>query len=210
MKSYGREPVVKVLYSDNHLLAVDKPAGIATQPDLCLLAKAWVKEKFQKPGAVFLEPIHRLDRVVSGIVLFARTSKALSRLQAMMREQKIERTYLAWLEQAPPQAQGRLVHRLSHGHLKAHLDPAGKEAVLTYDVLRHRGDNVLVKVRLETGRYHQIRAQFSAIGCPVVGDTKYGGRAEKSEGILLHHTEMAFAHPVTGEDVRIESQPVWL
>jgi 23S rRNA pseudouridine1911/1915/1917 synthase len=187
-----------ILYHDNHLLVVDKPADVATQPDLTEMAKAWIKHKYHKPGAVFLHPIHRLDKPVSGLVLFARTSKALSRLQEQMREQKIEKTYLAWIEGAPPEEEGTLIHRLEHGSFKAVLSSKGKEAKLCYKVVQKKEGLTLLEIHLVTGRYHQIRAQFAAIGCPILGDAKYGSRHSWPKGIALIHVQMKLTHPVTG------------
>lgn len=188
-----------IIYSDNHLLVVEKPAEMATQPDLTELAKAWVKKKYQKPGNVFLHPVHRLDKAVSGLVLFARTSKALSRLQALMRERKIEKIYHALVEGELPEQKGRLVHHLIHGSFKAEVHQEGKESILEYHVFKSEKGISLLEIDLITGRYHQIRAQLSAIGCPVVGDTKYGSKKPWPHGIALHHSEMRFEHPVTKE-----------
>ena len=188
-----------IIYSDNHLLVVEKPAEMATQPDLTELAKAWVKKKYQKPGNVFLHPVHRLDKAVSGLVLFARTSKALSRLQVLMRERKIEKIYHALVEGKLPQQKGRLVHHLIHGSFRAEVSKEGKESILEYRVLKFEKGITLLEINLITGRYHQIRAQLSAIGCPVVGDTKYGSKKSWPHGIALHHSELRFEHPVTKE-----------
>lgn len=198
--------MITVIYCDNHLLAVEKPAGIPTQPELEERAKAWVKKKFEKPGKVFLEPIHRLDKPVSGLVLFARTSKALSRLQALMRERKIKKTYLGLVVGNLTAAEGTLTHNLVHDEFRARVSKEGKEAILHYRVLTSRGSSHLVEIELETGRYHQIRAQFAAIGCPIVGDKKYGSRQEFSEaGIALQHRKMEFVHPVTQARMLLEA-----
>ena len=194
------------IYCDNHILALDKPAGVATQPDFEEAAKAWIKAKYNKPGAVFLHPIHRLDKPVGGLVLFARTSKALSRLQEQMRERKIEKTYLAWVEGELPQSEGRLVHFLEHGSFQAYVSAQGKEAILDYKIVEQKSGLSLVEIQLVTGRYHQIRAQFAAVGCPIVGDEKYGSRHPWSNGIALHHVRMRFTHPVTKETIALESQ----
>lgn len=195
-----------ILFCDNHVLVVDKPAEMATQPDLCELAKAWVKKKFNKPGNVFLEPIHRLDSPVSGVVLFARTSKALSRLQQQMREHQIEKIYQAWIEGAPPQDQGVLKHYLLHGFFRAEVSPEGKEAILEYQVRQREKERSFVEIRLHTGRYHQIRAQMSAIGCPIIGDKKYGSRIAWKKGIALSAVKLTFKHPVTGDSISIQSK----
>jgi 23S rRNA pseudouridine1911/1915/1917 synthase len=203
MKPFGSE---NILLCDNHVLVVDKPAGIATQPDLCELAKAWVKKKFNKPGNVFLEPIHRLDKPVAGVVLFARTSKALSRLQEQMRERKIEKIYEAWVEGCPRDEKGVLKHKLIHGEYRAEISPEGKEAVLEYEVLKQEKGRSYLRIRLFTGRYHQIRVQMSAIGCPVVGDQKYGSHSSWKSGIALYSKEMAFTHPVSQERLVVKSR----
>lgn len=193
---------MQVVFVDNHLLVVEKPAGVVTQPDLVELAKAWIKKEYNKPGAVFLEPIHRLDRPVSGLVLFARTSKALSRLQEAMRQREIGKTYLALIEGAPPAEKGMLRHFLIHGDHRALVasqsEEGAKEAILEYSVRGRSGEHSLLEIVLHTGRYHQIRAQLSAIGCPVVGDHKYGAKT-KGETIALHHGSMQCKHPVTQE-----------
>lgn len=194
MKPFGND---NILLCDNHVLVVDKPAEIATQPELVELAKAWVKKKFNKPGNVFLEPIHRLDKPVAGVVLFARTSKALSRLQEQMRERKMEKIYEAWVEGAPKQDKGELRHLLLHGSFRAEISPEGKEAILEYEVMKKEKNHTELRIRLHTGRYHQIRAQMSAIGCPVLGDAKYGSHAAWKEGIALYARELSFRHPVT-------------
>ncbi len=205
---------MKIIYCDNHLLIASKPAGISTQPhqegetNLLDQCKAWLKKEFQKPGKVFLEPIHRLDKPVSGLVLFARTSKALSRLQESMREQKIEKTYFAWLEGNLPQAEETLEHYLFHDEHKARVvnpsHPEAKLARLHYMQIDQINGRTLVEIRLETGRYHQIRAQFAAIGCPILDDAKYGSSSKK-EQIALHHGKLRFQHPVTKEWVCFES-----
>lgn len=194
------KPKDNVIYIDNHLLVVDKPKGIATQPDLVEEAKAWVKNHFNKKGNVFLEPIHRLDKPVSGLVLFARTSKALSRLQQAMRERKIVKVYEAHVENSPPQPQGTLRHNVLHGEFKAIISPEGKEAILHYKTI---GPNRL-EIHLETGRYHQIRVQLAAIGCPILGDTKYGARPSNTPGIALTHVRLELTHPVTQQPLVFE------
>ncbi len=185
---------------------MNKPPGIVTQPDLTEMGKAFIKHKYKKPGAVFLHPVHRLDRVVSGLVLFARTSKALSRLQEMMREKKIKKKYHALIDGKLPQAEGKLVHYLDHGSFQAHLCEKGKEAILLYRALGQKKGGIYVEIDLITGRYHQIRAQFSAIDCPIRGDAKYGSQKPWPLGIALHHSELSFEHPVTHEIVVFNRQ----
>jgi 23S rRNA pseudouridine1911/1915/1917 synthase len=176
---------------------------MTTQGGLDILAKGWIKKTYDKPGNVFLEPVHRLDKPVSGLVLFARTSKALSRLQAMMRQRQILKIYYAEVEGRPPQDAATLCHYLIHDEFRARVvssnTPGAKEATLEY-----RFDGNLLEIRLHTGRYHQIRAQLSAIGCPILGDEKYGAKG-KREGIALHHSRMEFIHPITKHPLILKS-----
>ena len=211
---------MEIIFCDNHVLIVSKPAGISTQPhgraggesdNLLDKAKAYLKKKFQKPGLVFLEPIHRLDTPVSGLVLFARTSKALSRLQEQMRQKLIEKTYFAWVEGALADDTGTLEHYLVHDEHKARIvkedHPMAKLARLHYEVIDRQPKKSLVKIILETGRYHQIRIQISTIGCPVIGDAKYGRSSLPPQGIALHHGPLKFTHPVTKEPLQFEKIP---
>jgi 23S rRNA pseudouridine1911/1915/1917 synthase len=201
----GSEDIpLEPIYCDNHLLILEKPAGVATQPDFHEAAKSYIKEAFQKPGKVFLEPIHRLDKPVGGLVLFARTSKALSRLNEEMRERKIVKKYRALVEGVVEEA-GVLEHFLVHGSHKALVDPRGKRAVLRFRRLQVVNNQSLVEIELETGRYHQIRAQFAAIGHPVVGDVKYGAKTPRA-AIALYHYEMQLIHPTTKERLTVRSR----
>jgi 23S rRNA pseudouridine1911/1915/1917 synthase len=208
MKSSDSE----ILYCDNHLLIALKACGLLTQPNdsdddsLEARAKAWVKKEFKKPGNVFLHAVHRLDRPVSGLLLFARTSKALSRLNEQSRNQEIQRIYVAEVEGILGEKKGKLDHYLIHGdHHAIVAKPTNKEAKharLTYEVLSYKAHTTIVKIELETGRYHQIRAQFSAAGHPIVGDLRYGAKSGDGESIRLHFTEIGFEHPVTKEVLR--------
>ncbi|MDN3506980.1 MAG: RNA pseudouridine synthase [Simkaniaceae bacterium] len=204
MKCYDKE---KPLYCDNHILVLEKPAGVATQPDFHEMAKSWVKKTFAKPGNVFLEPIHRLDKPVKGLVLFARTSKALSRMNEAMRERKIKKFYRARVE-GIPEEKGTLKHFLTHGEYRAHIDSNGKEAILHFERLETIENASLVEIELETGRYHQIRAQFAAVGHPVLGDQKYGAK-RKQDNIALHHYKLTFPHPITKEEITCQSSDVF-
>ena len=154
-----------------------------------------MKEKYHKPGAVYLHAVHRLDRPVSGIVLFAKTSKALSRLNESLRAKECEKVYLAEVEGKMPAPEGILENYLEHSDFEAVENASGKKSRLHYRVL----DSGLVEVRLETGRYHQIRAQLALCGCPIVGDVKYGAKMAAREGIGLAHVRMVIAHPITKE-----------
>ena len=211
-KNAFSKETLNVLYLDNHLLAVNKPAGLLTQPNntdapsLESLAKAYLKKKFKKKGSVFLHSIHRLDKPVSGIVLFARTSKALSRLNSQMRKKNIQKIYFAKVEGHLKSPTGTLKHTLSPGSHRAHLSPSGKEALLTYTIRKTTAHSTLVEIDLQTGRYHQIRAQFAHIGHPIVGDIKYGS-TQKSSRIALHHGKITFEHPISKEKLTITSKP---
>lgn len=202
--------MLEILYVDNHQLVVNKPAGLLTQPSgteedsLEAQAKAWIKQEYQKPGNVFLHAVHRLDKPVSGIVLFARTSKALSRLQECMRNKQTRKVYIALVEGVLKESEGTLEHYLVHDEHCATVshskDPSAKYARLQYKVLERQKDHTRVEVVLDTGRYHQIRAQFSAIGHPILGDKKYGSQQPFQEGcIALRHTHFEIPHPITGE-----------
>lgn len=195
---------LKILYEDNHLLVVNKEAGMLTQPSgtdedsVEALAKAWLRKKYHKPGNIFLEAVHRIDRPVSGIVLFAKTSKALSRLQKEMRSGNAKKVYRAVVEGCPSPLKGSLEHTLIHRHHRAEIDPEGKLSRLSYEVLERHERTSLVEIVLETGRYHQIRIQMASIGCPVVGDTKYGAKIPYRKGaIALQHSMLCIPHPIS-------------
>ncbi len=211
----GAAGALDLLLEDNHLLAANKPPGLLTQPSgrsedsLEARAKEWVRAAKGKPGEVFLHAVHRLDREVSGVVLFARTSKALGRLQEEMRARRAVKVYHALLERMPPEEEGVLEHWLAHGEHRARVAKAGsrdaKASRLEYRVLKHLGEVVLVEVLLHTGRYHQIRAQFAAAGCPVAGDGRYGSRAPTPGRIGLHHRRLEILHPVRKVTIAIEA-----
>ncbi len=208
-----------VLHLDNHLIAVWKPAGLLTQgdrsgdPNLLDEVKGWIGRKFDKPGNVFLGLLHRLDRQVAGVVLFARTSKAASRLSAQFREHTIEKTYWALVQGGPVEpASGRLTHFIEdheqRAGVTAHSNPGPrrKEARLQYRVFSTAGDVSAIELTLETGRKHQIRAQLSAVGHPILGDFAYGARrAFEGDQIALVAKRLAFAHPVSKQVLTVEA-----
>lgn len=205
-----------VLYVDNHLLLANKQTGVLTQPDGCgaldleTEMKAWVKREYEKPGAVFLHAVHRIDKPVSGLVLFARTSKALSRLNEQIRKGEIQRFYFAEVEGIVSVEAGRLEHYLRHGSHSAILssknDPEAKLAILSYKIESRGEKTTRLRIELQTGRYHQIRAQFAAIGHPVVGDHRYGAHG-LGQAIHLHCAGLSFLHPVTQEALSFEALP---
>ncbi|MGN0006742.1 MAG: RluA family pseudouridine synthase [Alistipes sp.] len=205
-----------IIYEDNHLIAVDKHCGDLVQPDpegnsaLEDQIKEFIRIRDAKAGNVFLGVVHRIDRPVSGAVLFAKTSKSLVRLNEMLREGAIRKTYWAIVESRPADEAGELTHhivrngRTNRSHVYDTPKPDSKEARLRYKVLAASDRYTLVEVELLTGRHHQIRAQLAKIGCPIKGDLKYGAkRSNKGGGISLHSRTMEFLHPVRKEPVRI-------
>ena len=206
-----------VLYEDNHIIAVNKTCNEIVQGDktgdtpLSETVKAYIKVKYNKPGEVFLGVTHRLDRPTSGVVLFARTSKALARLNEMFKShEQIKKTYWAIVQGAPKQPEARLENWLvknetqNKSYIVKPYTKDAKQAILNYKTLV-RGENyTLLEVDLETGRHHQIRCQLAAIGCPIKGDLKYGAkRSNPDGGICLHARQIAFIHPVTKEPICI-------
>ncbi len=209
---------INVLYQDNHLIAAYKPAGVPVQSDptgdisLQEMVKAYIREKFQKPGEAFCGLIHRIDRPVSGVVVFAKTSKALERMNALFKDRKIKKIYWAAVGQNPPQHQQRLIHWIKKNSetntVKAYtkMVSGSKEAELEYCVISESGGFYLLEVQPHTGRPHQIRAQLSKIGCPIQGDIKYGFPQRNSDRtICLHARRLEFIHPVKNEPVVIEA-----
>lgn len=213
-----------VLYEDNHIIAVNKTCNEIVQGDktgdtpLSEIVKAYIKEKYNKPGEVFLGVTHRLDRPTSGVVLFARTSKALTRLNEMFREKSavshqpsaITKTYWAIVQGAPKLPEARLENWLvrNEAQNKSYIAKSGakesKQAILSYKTLAKGENYTLLEVNLETGRHHQIRCQLAAIGCPIKGDLKYGAkRSNPDGGICLHARKIEFIHPVSKQDICI-------
>lgn len=211
---------LEILYEDNHLIAVNKPSGVLVQGDktgdepLSEKLKQFIKIKDKKAGDVYLGVPHRIDRPTSGIVLFAKTSKALSRLNKMFQDQEIEKTYWAVVKNKPPREQDVLVHYLSRNPQKnksfASIKESSdsKKSELAYEVIYELSNYYLLAIYPKTGRHHQIRSQLSFIGCPIKGDLKYGfDRSNEDAGISLHARSIRFTHPVKGEEVYIEAPP---
>ena len=211
---------LQVLFEDNHIIVVNKRPGDIVQGDktgdkpLSEVVKSYLKEKYNKPGNVFLGVVHRLDRPTSGIVLFAKTSKALPRLNKLFQEKKAQKTYWAIVKNAPPKKSDTLIHFLkrnpkqnkSYAHIKE--VPESKKAILEYRLLKKLDNYFLLEVDLHTGRHHQIRSQLSAIGSPIKGDLKYGfDRSNKDASIHLHARELKFIHPVKKEEIHIIAPP---
>lgn len=209
-----------VIFEDNHLLALNKPAGWLVQGDrtgdatLTEWGKQYLKEKYAKPGAVFLHPAHRIDRPVSGAVLFGRTDKALSRLTRLFHDKKVDKRYLALVLHAPPHPAGELRHFLQKDEkrnvVEVFTKPRGdaKESITRYKLLKQIGALYLLEIEPLTGRPHQIRAQLSAAGCPILGDLKYGApEALPDASIGLHCLSMHFVHPVRLEPLTISAAP---
>lgn len=207
-----------VLYEDNHIIAVNKTSSEIVQGDktgdkpLSEFIKLYIKEKYNKPGDVFLGVTHRLDRPVSGVVLFARTSKALARLNDMFRNQEVEKTYWAIVQNRPKEPEGRLEYYLvrnekqNKSYAYETEKPNSKKATLSYRLIASSDRYHLLEVKLETGRHHQIRCQLAAMGCPIKGDLKYGApRSNPGGGISLHARSAAFIHPVSKEKIYIEA-----
>jgi 23S rRNA pseudouridine1911/1915/1917 synthase len=215
-----------VLFEDNHLIIVNKRAGDIVQGDktqdkpLSEVVKEYIKEKYNKPGNVYLGVVHRLDRPTSGIVIFARTSKALERLNKMLREKRIKKTYWAVVKNAPKKENGTLINFLKKNPKNNKSSvfqkeiEGSKKAILHYQTLRILDHYTLLEVDLETGRHHQIRAQLSYIGSAIKGDLKYGAqRSNKDGSIHLHARMIEFTHPVSKENIHISAplpnDPVW-
>jgi len=211
---------LEVLYEDNHIIAVNKRPGDIVQGDktgdipLSEIVKSYIKKKYDKPGAVFLGIVHRLDRPTSGIVLFARTSKSLSRLNSAFSKKTPHKTYWAVVEAAPKAASGHLVHWLkknpqqnkSYAYEKE--IPGSKKAELIYKTIGDLDHYSLLEIQLITGRHHQIRAQLGALGSIIKGDVKYGGRRGNRDGsIHLHARELSLEHPVGGAVIKLIAEP---
>ena len=208
-------PIDRIIYIDNHLIAVTKPAGLLTQPDrntdesLIDQTRQWIKEKYNKPNNIFLGLVHRLDRNVSGVVLFARTSKAASRLSKQFREGTPKKHYRAIVLGKLKEEHTTLVHYLrKEKSLRATVfpreTPTAKRSELSYEVINSLEKKTLLEVSLSTGRFHQIRAQMAFIGHPIIGDVKYGAPEPlPNQEIALYAHKLVFSHPVSNEEITL-------
>ena len=218
---------MEVVYEDNHIIIVNKAPGEIVQGDktgdkpLSETVKEWIKEKYNNPGNVFLGVVHRLDRPVAGLVVFAKTSKALTRMNEMFRNGEVHKTYRAITRNRPPKDADELRHYITTvektNKSYAHDEPCknGKESRLRYRLLAQSDRYNLIEVELLTGRKHQIRVQLSAIGCPIKGDLKYGDKRSNPDGsISLMAHRVKFTHPVSGKEIDItaplpQGEPLW-
>ncbi|HRD39499.1 MAG TPA: RNA pseudouridine synthase [Bacteroidia bacterium] len=211
----------QIVYEDNHILIINKLPGEIVQGDktgdtpLSEKVKNYIKQRDNKPGNVFLGVIHRLDRPVSGLVIFAKTSKGLSRFNEMIREKDLQKTYWAVVKNKPAKTEDHLIHYLLKNEKlnksKAHEKPVkdGLKSELIYKYIKSSDTYHLLEIKLLTGRHHQIRAQLSAIGCPIKGDLKYGfDRTNKFGSIHLHAYQLQFMHPVKKEEVIVKAAPL--
>ena len=226
MKQLSNIDNLIVLYEDNHIIAINKRVGDIVQGDktgdnpLCEIVKSFLKKKYKKPNNVFLGVVHRIDRPTSGVVIFAKTSKSLKRLNNMIRISEIEKFYWAITKNKPEKRNDTLIHWLKKNpknnkstHFKKETENS-KKAILHYKIINELKNYYLLEVILETGRHHQIRTQLSAIGCPIKGDLKYGfERSNKDGGICLHAKKISFLHPVTKKKILISAplfeQDIW-
>lgn len=211
---------MEVIFEDNHIIIVNKAPGEIVQGDktgdtpLSETVKQWIKEKHGKPGNVFLGVVHRLDRPVSGIVMFAKTSKALTRLNEMFRNGEIHKTYWAITRNRPEQPEAMLTHYITtvERNNKSYASPkpvtGSKEARLSYKIIASSDRYYLLEINLMTGRKHQIRVQLSTIGCPIKGDLKYGDRRSNPDGsISLMARSIEFIHPVSRKPIKVTANP---
>ena len=226
MKIVSNKSNLQILHEDNHIIVINKRVGDIVQGDktgdkpLSEIVKEYIKDKYNKPGEVFLGVVHRLDRPTTGIVIFAKTSKALERLNKIFSERETNKTYWAVVKNKPPKNEDNLIHFLKRNEKnntsKAHLKevPESKKASLDYKIIKELNNYFALEINLHTGRHHQIRAQLQAIGCPIKGDLKYGfDRSNPDGGIHLHARKLAFIHPVSKEQIEIiaptPSDSIW-
>ena len=226
MKTVSNKSNLQILHEDNHIIVVNKRVGDIVQGDktgdqpLSEIVKEYIKDKYNTPGEVFLGVVHRLDRPTSGIVVFARTSKALMRLNELFSNRETQKTYWAVVKNKPSKNSDTLVHFLKRNEKnntsKAHLKevPESKKASLDYTIIKELNNYFALEINLHTGRHHQIRAQLSAIGCPIKGDLKYGfDRSNPDGGIHLHARKLEFVHTVSKEKIELiaptPSDAIW-
>ena len=216
IKTISTKENLQIIHEDNHIIVINKRVGDIVQGDktgdkpLSEVVKEYLKEKYNKPGEVFLGVVHRLDRPTTGIVAFARTSKALSRMNELFSNRETQKTYWAVVKNKPEKSKDKLVHYLKRNEKnntsKAHLKevPDSKLASLEYQIIKELTNYVALEIELHTGRHHQIRAQLAAIGSPIKGDLKYGfDRSNPDGGIHLHARKLHFIHPVSKEEITI-------
>ncbi len=216
MKTFSTKENLQILYEDNHIIVINKRVGDIVQGDktgdkpLSDVVKEYIKKKYNKPGEVYLGTVHRLDRPTSGIVLFAKTSKALTRLNEMFKNHDVRKFYWALVKKKPEQNQDRLIHYLKrnpkNNTSKAYINevPESKKAVMEYEIIKTLENYYLLEIELHTGRHHQNRSQLSAIGSPIKGDLKYGfDRSNPNGGINLHARKLSFIHPVSKDRIEI-------
>ncbi|MFD2540814.1 RluA family pseudouridine synthase [Lacinutrix gracilariae] len=215
-KTLSNKNNLQVIYEDNHIIVVNKRAGDIVQGDktgdkpLSDVVKEYIKDKYNKPGNVYLGTVHRLDRPTTGLVIFSKTSKALPRLNKLFVSKDISKTYWAIVKNQPPKTQDTLINWLKknpkNNKSTAYIKEVdgSKKAILHYKTLKKLDNYYLLEINLETGRHHQIRSQLSSIGCSIKGDLKYGfDRSNKDASIHLHARQITFTHPVSNEDLNI-------
>lgn len=218
MKIISNKDNLQILHEDNHLIVINKRVGDIVQGDktgdkpLSDVVKEYIKEKYNKPGEVFLGVVHRLDRPTTGIIVFARTSKALTRMNKLFSNRETQKTYWAIVKNKPQNLEDKLVHYLKRNEKnntsKAYTKevPDSKLASLDYKIIKELNNYFALEINLHTGRHHQIRAQLSTIGSPIKGDLKYGfDRSNPDGGIHLHARKLVFIHPVSKEKINIEA-----
>ena len=216
MKILSNKENLQILHEDNHLIVINKRVGDIVQGDktgdkpLSEIVKEYIKDRYNKPGEVFLGTVHRLDRPTTGIVVFARTSKALTRMNELFSNRETQKTYWAVVKNKPDISEDVLTHYIKRNEKnntsKAHIKEVSdsKLAILDYKIIKILDNYVALEINLHTGRHHQIRAQLAAIGCPIKGDLKYGfDRSNTDGGIHLHARKLCFVHPVSKENLEI-------
>ncbi len=216
MKTVSTKNNLQVLHEDNHIIVVNKRVGDIVQGDktgdkpLSEIVKEYIKDKYNKPGEVFLGVVHRLDRPTTGIVVFARTSKALTRLNELFSNRETQKNYWAIVKNKPEKSEDKLIHYIKRNEKnntsRAHVKevPESKLASLDYKIIKHLDNYFVLEINLHTGRHHQIRAQLATIGCPIKGDLKYGfDRSNPDGGINLHARQLIFIHPIAKQEITI-------